>query len=116
MTLSSGVAAGRGDATKLVGTRLTFGGECVGEAAVFDGPEPTKAPDGGHHLLDHAELDVVGGIEARDVLVQEALEIRSGFIREDRMFCEEAVSKRVVRGVQFAHGCSGAEGEGAIGA
>jgi len=43
-------------------------GNLVLEEAGFDGPGTAEAPIGGDHLLDHAELDVVGRLETRLIL------------------------------------------------
>jgi hypothetical protein len=53
------------------------------EHAGFERPRAALAPVSGTHLLDHAELDFVGGREAVDVLLQENQEVLARFTLHD---------------------------------
>ena len=51
--------------------------------AGFNGPGAAHAPEGGGHFLDDAELDVVGGAVAVEVLGQEDVEVLAALVGQD---------------------------------
>jgi hypothetical protein len=71
------------------------GGHGVFVEAGFDGPGAAQAPEGGDHFLDHAELDVVDGAVALDVLVEEDVEVPAALVGQDDAVGEKAVADRV---------------------
>ncbi|MGA3235243.1 MAG: hypothetical protein ABSG03_02985 [Bryobacteraceae bacterium] len=85
------------------------------EHAGFDGPGAALAPAGGGHFLDHAELDIAGGPEAVDVLLEEHRETRARFVVHNAIFGAQAVTDGVLRRVELSRGCGRPFGEGAVG-
>ena len=59
------------------------GGHGVFVETGFDGPGAAQAPEGGDHFLDDAELDVVDGAVALDVLVEEDVEVLAALVGQD---------------------------------
>jgi hypothetical protein len=57
--------------------------ETFGEELGFDGPGPAHAPPSGHHLLNDAKLDAVGGLEALEVIGQDFSEAFGRFVFQD---------------------------------
>lgn len=74
-------------------------GDFVIEEAGLDGP---GAAGGGDHLFDDVHFDIVGGLEAVDVLIEVELKILVVFILHDDGFGEESVAEGVVGGAFFA--------------
>ena len=54
-----------------------------------------QAPEGGGHFLDDAELDVVEGAEAVDVLSEEGVEVPAGLVGQNDALGEKAVADGV---------------------
>jgi hypothetical protein len=70
-------------------------GDVFIEQGGFDGPSAALAPVGGAHLLDHVELDFVGGLEAVDVLLEESQEVFARFVVQNDTVGAEAVTECV---------------------
>jgi hypothetical protein len=85
------------------------------EQGGFNGPGAALAPVRGAHLLDHAELDFVGGLEAVDVLLEENQEVLARFVVQNDTFGAETVTESVERGTFFSRGSGRPFREGAIG-
>jgi len=66
------ILKGGGEAADFIGAGLVI--HVVLEHAGFDGPGAAHAPVGTYHLLDEADLDAVGGLEALRVKVDEGVE------------------------------------------
>ena len=109
-----------------------YGGEAVGEPgqlvpigglgrngaihdAGFDGPGAALAPEGGKHLLDQAQLDGIGGREARDELGLEGIKGLARFVFKDDYLGHEAVAGGVPGGTAFSGRGDRALGAGSIG-
>jgi hypothetical protein len=71
------------------------GGHGVFVKTGFDGPGAAQAPEGGDHFLDDAELDVVDGAVALDVLVEEDVEVLAALVGQDDAVGEQAVADGV---------------------
>jgi hypothetical protein len=84
--------------------------------AGFDGPGAAQTPEGGDHFLDDAELDVVDGAVALDVLVEEDVEVLAALVGQDDAVGEKAVADGVEGRSLFSRGCDGAAGAGTVGA
>ena len=63
--------AGHGVEDFLVDMGVDFGVEQTG----LEGPGAAEAPGGGDHFFDDVHFDIVGGLEAVDVLVEVGLKI-----------------------------------------
>jgi hypothetical protein len=61
----------------------------------FDGPGAAQTPEGGDHFLDDAELDVVDGAVALDVLIEEDVEVLAALVGQDDAVGEKAVADSV---------------------
>jgi hypothetical protein len=92
------------------------GGHGVIVETGFDGPGAAQTPEGGDHFLDDAELDVVDGAVALDVLVEEDFEVLAAFVGQDDAVGEKAVADGVEGRSLFSRGCGGAAGAGTVGA
>lgn len=92
-----------------------LGGDLVLEHAGLESPSTAQAPEGGDHLLDHAEFDAIGGIEASKVLVQQGLESFGRFILHQGAAGEEAVAQGVLGRPLFALPSSRTPRAGAVG-
>ena len=86
---------GSGDAGYVVAGGL--GGEGIGKQGILNGPGAAETPIGGGHLLDHAELDAVGGIKALDVLREQFGEGFPGFTGKHDAIGEQSVTNGVER-------------------
>jgi hypothetical protein len=60
-----------------------LGGNRAVHDAGLDGPGAALAPEGGKHLLDQAELNIIGGSEALDEAGEEVIEALARFVIED---------------------------------
>jgi hypothetical protein len=69
-----------------------LGGNRVIHEAGFDGPSAALAPKCGEHLLDQAELDAIGGSEARDELGVHGIKALARFAIEDNTPGHQAVA------------------------
>ncbi len=65
------------------------------EQGGFDGPGAALAPVGGAHFLDHAEFDLVGRLEAVDVLLEENQEVLARFVVQNDTLGAQAVTDSV---------------------
>ena len=75
---------GRGQTIEGVGNAIElvafgFGLQTALEVAILDGPESTHTPVGGNPLLDDAQLDIVGGLEAVNETIENLVEKLTGF-------------------------------------
>jgi hypothetical protein len=70
---------------------------------------------GGAHLLDHAELDLVGGLEAVCVLLQENQEVLARFVVQNDTVGAETVTDGVQGGTLFPGWGGRAFRKGAVG-
>jgi hypothetical protein len=102
-----------GEARHLVAGRLIADG--LIHQAILDGPGAAHAPIGGDHLLDHGELDAIGGSETPDMLVYEVVKTLVGFVFEDKALGQETVAKGVDGGMFLPLKGEGASGAGAVG-
>jgi hypothetical protein len=84
--------------------------------AGFDGPDAAHAPEGGGHFLDDAELDVVGGAVAVDVLGHEDVEVLARLVGQNDALGEKAVADGVEGRSLFSRGRGGALRAGTVGA
>ena len=107
------ICEGVGQAIERVAGRL--GGGFIFEQTGFDGPGAAEAPVGGDHLLDHAELHAIGGLEAIEVVFQDGLEALGRFVVHDDLAGEQAMAEGVLRRTPFALGGDGTDGASAIG-
>ena len=92
-----------------------LGGARVIHEAGFDGPGAALAPKGGEHLLDQAQFDGIGGLEAREELGLEGIKGLARFVFKDNYLGHEAVAGGVSGGTEFSRGGGGAPGAGSIG-
>jgi hypothetical protein len=93
------------------------GGLCAGfiiEHAGFDRPGAAQTPVGGDHLLDETELHAIGGLEAKEVLIDDNLESFRGFIAHDDLAGEKTVVEGILRRTLLAQYGDGAFGKGTI--
>ena len=104
---------GAGDAADGVGGEVGLDG--IVEEAGFDGPAAALAPEGGSHFLDEGHFDIVGGLEALDVLGHDGLEGFGGFALEDDAAREESVAAGVLCGTLLALWSFRSTGAGAVG-
>ena len=100
------VGESAGDAADLVAGLAGVDG--VVEEVGFDGPGAAHAPEGGGHFLDDAELDVVDGAVAVEVLAHEDVEVLAGLVFQDDAPGELAVSDGVEGRSLFSGGSNGA--------
>ena len=87
----------------------------VFEEASFDGPGAAETPVGSDHLLDHAELHAIGGLETSEVVIHHGFEPLRGFLAHDDMPGEQAVTDGILRRTPFAFGGKWTFGASAIG-
>jgi hypothetical protein len=78
---------GIGDAVEGISGRL--GGSFVFEQAGFESPGAAKTPVGSDHLLDQADFNAIGRLQATEVIVQDSLETLGRFISHDEMAGEQ---------------------------
>ena len=64
----------------------------------FDGPGAAQAPASGDHFFDHVEFEVVGGLEAIDVLGEECLKRFGRFVFENQAAGQKAVAQSILGG------------------
>ncbi len=93
-----------------------LGGDLIVHRAGFDGASSPHAPIGSDHLLDHGELDAVGGLEALQVQSQESVEALAGFRLEAEAPGEQAVTHSILRRELFSERGGRPTGTSAIGA
>ena len=105
---------GVGDDGNLV--LVAFRGDGPIEQVGLDGPEPAETPERGGHLLDEAELDIVGRLELLDVFGKQDEEVGGGLVFEDYGFGEQAVADGVGGGTLLAFRGFGAVGALPVGA
>jgi hypothetical protein len=90
------------------------GGSVAGRGDVdhagFDGPTASLPPGGGGQLLDHGELDGIGGAQDGDVVVGERLEGLVVLGLEDDDAGEESMFEGVRGGTGFSRGRDGSTG------
>lgn len=79
-----------------------FGVHGVVEEAGFESPGAAKPPKSGSHFLDQRHFDLVGGLQALDVVSERDLERFARFTLEDDAAGEQAVTERVPGGDLFA--------------
>jgi hypothetical protein len=96
-----------------------YGGESIGETGQlvpiggldrnrvihetgFEGPGAALAPESGKHLLDQAQLDGIGGSEAREELGLEGIKGPARFVIKDNALGHEAVAGGVSGGPEFS--------------
>jgi len=94
--LAGELGEGGGEAGELVAVR---GGRLAGDRGIHDSgfqcPGAALAPEGGDHLLDHAQLNAVGRAEAVEILGQEGVKALAGFVFEDNALGQETVAQSV---------------------
>jgi hypothetical protein len=84
------------------------------EEGDLDGFGAAEAPERGDHLFDASELDVVGGLEAADEILEHGAELSGVFAGHDHRLREKAVADGVEPGYGFALRGDGAARAGAI--
>jgi hypothetical protein len=94
-----------GDAIE--GISRGLGGGFIFEQAGFESPGATKTPVGRDHLLDAADLNAIGRLEAAEVIVEDALETFGGLITHDDVTGEQTVANGILRRLSFALGGHG---------
>jgi hypothetical protein len=104
-----GEAFERGDRS---GTGIHFGIE----HGVFDGEGAAEMPGGDHHILDEAELYLIGWLEAMVVALLDGVEGLFAFGVDGCNIGQQAVLASVLGRACFALWSFGAVGERAIGA
>ena len=82
----------------------------------FDGPEAARTPEGGDHVFDESDLDIVLGEEAAEIGLEFLAETLLGFPGHDDALGEDAVADGVLGGAEFTLGGFGPAGEAAVGA
>ncbi len=105
---------GVGHAVEAVGGGL--GGDLLLQHSGFEGPGAAQTPVGRGHLLDHPQLEAVGGLEAIEIVAHEAFETLGGLVVEEEALGEEAVAGGVAGGTLFSFRGDRAMGESAVGA
>jgi hypothetical protein len=104
---------GIGDAIEGISGRL--GGSFVFEQAGFESPGAAKAPVGSDHLLDQADFNAIGRLQATEVIFQDSLETLGRFISHDEMAGEQAVADGILGRLLLAPGSNGTGGASPIG-
>jgi len=107
------------DGIGFTGGKITGGktaGDGVIEHAGFEGPSAAHTPTGGGHLLDHAELHAIGGLEAVHVLGQMGFERFARFILHHDTAGEESVADGVLGRTLLPLGCNRSASAGSVGA
>jgi hypothetical protein len=107
------VLEGVGYAIERIGGSLGVG--LIFEQSGLDGPGAAEPPVGSDHLLDEAELDAIGGLDAIEVGRQDRLETFGRFIAHDDLASEQAMGDGILRRAPFALGGKWTLGAGAIG-
>jgi len=79
--LGGEIHEGSGYAIQRIGRRLSDGP--VFEHTGFGSPGAAETPVGSDHLLDHAELHAVDGLQAVEMVVENGLETLGRFIAHD---------------------------------
>ncbi len=79
-----------------------LGGDLLVEEGGFDGPGAAQAPIGCGHVLDHAEFQAVGGLEAGDVVGEQSGEGLGTFVLEDHAMGQETMADGVAGGTLLA--------------
>jgi hypothetical protein len=111
--MSGGVGEDGGHAVDFVAGGLSFG--VVFIDAEFEGPGAAHAPVGRCHFLDETELEVIGGLEAFEVLGEEGFEGGLRFVFHDDAAGQEAVAGGVLGRAAFSFGGSRSTRAGAVG-
>jgi hypothetical protein len=70
---------------------------------------------GSDHILDHAELHAIGGLEAIEVVIHDGLKTFGRFILHDDLVGEHAMFGGILRRTPFALGGDRTDGASAIG-
>ncbi|SPF32597.1 hypothetical protein SBA4_120026 [Candidatus Sulfopaludibacter sp. SbA4] len=83
--------------TEAAGATGGAGGGGVIEHAGFESPGAAHAPTGGGYFLDHAELHVIGGLEAVDELFQVVFEDIARFVLHQKDVGQQSVAHGVAR-------------------
>ena len=94
-----------GDADDLVVAALLRNGGV--QQAGLDGPGAALAPEGGDHLLDHGQLDVVGRAEDVQKLGDKLVEALARFVAEHDASGKQTVADGVHRRPIFPSGVTG---------
>ena len=108
--------AGKGISHAIEGGTGGLGGDLLIEEACFEGPGAAQAPIGCSHVLDHAEFQAVGGLEAGNVVGEQGSEGLGTFVLEDYTTGEEPMAEGVAGRALLALRGFGAAGEISVGA
>ncbi len=102
-----------GDAVQRIAGRLSSGP--VFEHTGFESPGAAETPVGSDHLLDHAELHAIDGLQAVEMIVEDGLETLGRFIAQDDLAGQQSMADGVLRGASLALRGDGTGGESSIG-
>jgi hypothetical protein len=86
------------------------------EPGFLDAPEAHQTPVGDGHGIDTDLFDPIGRLQLGFEGGEEGGEGGGALVFEDDGFGEHAVTAAVLGGAEFAYGCFGATGFGAVGA
>ena len=107
------IIEGVSEAIERIGGLL--GGGFIFEEPGFDGQGAAEAPVGSDHILDHAELHAIGGLEAIEVVIHDRLKTFGRFILHHDLVGEQAMFGGILRRTPFALGGDRTDGASAIG-
>jgi hypothetical protein len=105
---------GIGETGRLVGIGGPGGNRVIRDTGL-DCPQAALAPNGGEHLLDHAELDAVGGTEALDEVGEEGIEILARFALQEKALGQQAAADGIPRRTALFGRSDRPPGAGSIG-